>query len=92
MAPILFWTRQALDGKNMSGVTVAKMIRSISAAIDSPFFQNLFCRFGAQVAGRRPFIDDTAFADARPFVDPFVGSVDELALNPLLVTRRSGRK
>ena len=32
MAPSFFCTKQAVDGKNMSGVTVATMIRSISSA------------------------------------------------------------
>ena len=32
LAPILSWTRQAVAGKSMSGVTVATMIRSSSEA------------------------------------------------------------
>src|SRR5207247_11444472 len=36
-APILVWTRQALDGKNIAGVTVATMIKSNSAG-SSPRF------------------------------------------------------
>ena len=33
MAPSFFCTKQAVDGKNMSGVTVATMISSMSAAV-----------------------------------------------------------
>ena len=77
-APILFCTRHAVLGNNMSGVTVPTMMRSMSCGV-SPA-RSIACgrRFLRQVRRRHARIDDVPLADAGALHDPFVRGLDQL--------------
>src|SRR5881628_342967 len=74
-APILVWTRQALekhigrDGRNYDQIQLGW--------IQPAFFAQSFGGGSADVAGRLAFLNDTALADTRPCDDPFIRGIDD---------------
>ncbi len=71
-------TKQAVDGKTISGVMVAQMIRSISLRFEAGGGDGLAGGGGGEGSGGFAFGGDAALVDAGALGDPFVVGVDHL--------------
>ena len=78
VAPIFVWTRHAVAGNSMSGVAVARRIRSISLAEIPACSIAAKAALGRHVAREFVLRRDPALFDAGARGDPFVGRVDHL--------------
>ena len=74
----LFCTRQAVEGKNMSGVTVQTRMASSSGGVDAALRQRALGRFDRHIGGGHVRVGDMPLRDPGALQNPLIVGLDHL--------------